>query len=406
MPTIIESLRGLDVLKVSSMGTTTIAIDAGGSVIIWGAGGSAGGSISTHATLSNVTYGNGLHDHRINIEPQRVTSLPFAAAVVDVSCGLGHALFLTRTGCVWSSGSGGNGRLGVGDTMDSKDPCYLLALNGIFIVSVQCGASHSLALSSTGSVYTWGKNTQGQCGTGHVGEVLLPSLNKALLSENVIQLAAGWEYSLALTDKGAVYAWGCGYRDNRRGTVPPVLGLGDNDGRTVPERLRTFDNDNSIDMKSNLALKLYGIESELYRVMAIACGWDHSLALDNRGRVRSWGSGQNGKLGHGNEDSVPVPAFITALDGVFIASIAAGCEHSSAVTDTGGILTWGHGDGKYLIIVLLTVFCFDFCLVYVVEVLIDCLSCTLCYVIIHPLLLICVSVIICTLLPSFFSSTF
>jgi hypothetical protein len=42
--------------------------------------------------------------------------------------------------------------------------------------------------------------------------------------------------AIALTDKGAVYAWGCGYKDNRRGIVPPVLGLGDNNGRTDPER--------------------------------------------------------------------------------------------------------------------------------------------------------------------------
>ena len=352
VPTIIESLEGLNVVKISSTGTTTIGIDTGGSVIIWGAGWSAGGSINTHTTLSNVIYGNGIHDNRINIQPQKVTLLPFTTPVIDVSCGLGHALFLTNTGCVWSSGSGGNGRLGVGDTIDSKEPCYLSSLKGVTIVAVQCGASHSLALSSKGKVYTWGKNTQGQCGTGHVGEVHLPYLIQSLLSENIIQLAAGWEHSLALTAKGAVYAWGCGYRDNRRGTVPPVLGLGDNDGRSVPERLRTFDIDNSIDVKSSVALKLYGIESDLYRVTAIACGWDHSLALDNRGRVRSWGSGQNGKLGHGSEDNVPVPAYITALDGVFIASIAAGCEHSSAVTVEGGILTWGHGDGKYVFSVL------------------------------------------------------
>ena len=34
------------------------------------------------------------------------------------------------------------------------------------ITSVQCGASHSLALSDRGVVYSWGKNSQGQCGVG------------------------------------------------------------------------------------------------------------------------------------------------------------------------------------------------------------------------------------------------
>lgn len=40
------------------------------------------------------------------------------------------------------------------------------ALSTERVVSVHCGASHSLALTAGGSVYSWGKNTQGQCGAG------------------------------------------------------------------------------------------------------------------------------------------------------------------------------------------------------------------------------------------------
>ena len=72
---------------------------------------------------------------------------------------------------------------------------------------------------------------------------------------------------------GLVYVWGCGYKDSRRGLVPPVLGLGHNEGRTSPERLSALDN---------------------MRIKSVACGWDHCIALDSRGRMFSWGSGQNG----------------------------------------------------------------------------------------------------------------
>ena len=106
---------------------------------------------------------------------------------------------------------------------------------------------------------------------------------------------------------------------------------------------------------------LFETELEPYRIVSIVCGWDHCLALDNRGKVRSWGSGQNGKLGRGSEESVSVPSLITALSGVFIVSISAGCEHSAAVTDEGVIYTWGHGDGEiYLIIYSVVYFSFHF----------------------------------------------
>lgn len=47
--------------------------------------------------------------------------------------------------------------------------CILLvesALEGVRIVRIACGASHSLAVSEDGQVFGWGKNTQGQCGVG------------------------------------------------------------------------------------------------------------------------------------------------------------------------------------------------------------------------------------------------
>lgn len=55
--------------------------------------------------------------------------------------------------------------------------------------------------------------------------------------------------------------------------MPPVLGLGHSEGRTLPEMISSLDSMQIID---------------------IASGWDHCLALDSKKRVLSWGSGQNG----------------------------------------------------------------------------------------------------------------
>ena len=193
--------------------------------------------------------------------------------------------------------------------------------------SIQCGACHSLALTKSGSVYSWGKNSQGQCGLGHADDTLRPHIVTSLQSETIDQIAAGWEHSLARTVGGSLYSWGCGYKDSRRGLVPPVLGIGSNEGRMLPEILGS----------------LRGVVIEY-----ITCGWDHCLACDAVGNCYSWGSGQNGKLGHESDDNAAIPLVISALEGVRIVKVSAGCEHSSALSEDGVLYTWGQGDGGRL----------------------------------------------------------
>ena len=62
----------------------------------------------------------------------------------------------------------------------------------------------------------------------------------------------------------------------------------------------------------------------------------------------SWGSGQNGKLGHNSENNAALPLLIEALAGVAVVSLAAGCEHSAVVDSAGMLYTFGHGDGGRL----------------------------------------------------------
>ena len=171
--------------------------------------------------------------NRTDLEPQLLEALPMKLAIVDISCGLGHTLFLTASGRIYSWGNGGNGRLGVGDNMDRAEATLLTQFNAVvgvvppIIKSVQCGACHSLALTESGAVYMWGKNSQGQCGLGHTDDVIRPTLVTALAIATIVQISAGWEHSVARTETGALYSWGSGYKDSRRGLVPPVLGLGE-----------------------------------------------------------------------------------------------------------------------------------------------------------------------------------
>ena len=114
-----------------------------------------GGSSNSVAHLN----GGSQQQTKTDIIPQ-LEALPPKAHVIDVSCGLGHALFLLNNGKVFSWGNGGNGRLGLGDLVDRTEATLITELSNDNITAVQCGASHSLALSDKGKVFSWGKNTQ------------------------------------------------------------------------------------------------------------------------------------------------------------------------------------------------------------------------------------------------------
>ncbi|MGH7456111.1 MAG: choice-of-anchor D domain-containing protein, partial [bacterium] len=87
-------------------------------------------------------------------------------------------------------------------------------------------------------------------------------------------------------------------------------------------------------------------------VKAIAAGGDHSLALTNSNEVWGWGSdkfaessGVGGGLGAVAPDGTPVlfPQTMQGITGKVIA-IAAGVNHSLALTDDGRVWAWGHND--------------------------------------------------------------
>jgi alpha-tubulin suppressor-like RCC1 family protein len=55
-----------------------------------------------------------------------------------------------------------------------------------------------------------------------------------------------------------------------------------------------------------------------------------------------------GKLGHGTEENLPSPCLIPGLESIRVQAISAGCEHSGVITEDGKLFTWGHGDGGRL----------------------------------------------------------
>jgi alpha-tubulin suppressor-like RCC1 family protein len=81
--------------------------------------------------------------------------------------------------------------------------------------------------------------------------------------------------------------------------------------------------------------------------VAVAAGQNHSLALTNTGEVFAWGANGSGQLGLGFASSTPspTPTLIPGLSG--IVGIAAGESHSLAWTTSGALYAWGNnGNGR------------------------------------------------------------
>jgi alpha-tubulin suppressor-like RCC1 family protein len=88
------------------------------------------------------------------------------------------------------------------------------------------------------------------------------------------------------------------------------------------------------------------------KVRKLAAGYDHSLAVTSTGSVLAWGLNASGELGDGNHTNSHVPVKVKLPKGTTVTKVAAGGFYSLAVTSTGSMLAWGYnskgqlGDGS------------------------------------------------------------
>ena len=149
-------------------------------------------------------------------------------------------------------------------------------------------------------------------------------------------VAAGAYDSLALTSKGAVFAWGY--------NADGELGNGTKFGSDVPVKVK---------LPAGTKVTRIAAGGPLTGVGTVVAGPGHSLALTARGVVFAWGYNMDGELGNGGTGSSTVPVKVKLPPGTKVTAVAAGAVHSLAVTSTGAVLAWGgnnfgqFGDGSY-----------------------------------------------------------
>ena len=252
--------------------------------------------------------------------------------VVAIAAGFFRGLALDSNGSVWAWGVGGE--IGDNTEIDRLTPVRVVSCsdpnpvgrtcaNPVFLSNIVAIAANGyyygdIALRSDGTVWTWGQSTG-----NYATQVLTQVSPSRVPLSNIIAIAEGDLFSLALDANNQVWAWGAN-ADGQLGN-----------GNTT---------------RSNLAILVSALTG-LFNVQQIAAGRTHSLALDGDGQVWAWGDDRYGQLGipggspacqQGNQypcSSFPLPVMLPAR--APITTIAAGLGHSLALDASGQVYSWG-----------------------------------------------------------------
>ncbi len=219
---------------------------------------------------------------------------------------------LAEAGSVWCWGRNTDGQLGDGTTVDRVTSVPVQNLTGASQVS--CGDAHTCALNSNGTVWCWGGNRVGQLGDGTRTTRLTPVQVVGL--SGVTQISSGGGHTCARRTAGTAWCWG----DNDFGQ----LGDGTTLDRLTPGRV-----------------------AGLTGVAQASAGEDHTCVRLTSGAVRCWGSNSNGQLGDGTRRTRLVPVAVRGLPGI-VTQVQVGNQHSCARRADGTVWCWGRNDSGQL----------------------------------------------------------
>lgn len=77
------------------------------------------------------------------------------------------------------------------------------------------------------------------------------------------------------------------------------------------------------------------------KVVDVVCGYKHTAALTDDGKVYTWGAGKEGELGHGDTEEVELPKLVEVLKEKKVVKLGAGNGFTIALTDGGELFSWG-----------------------------------------------------------------
>ncbi|MFS7924460.1 putative chromatin regulator PHD family [Helianthus anomalus] len=204
-PKLIDSLSNTNIELIACGEYHTCAVTLSGDLYTWGEG---------HFGI--LGHGNEV-SHWV---PKRVNGPLEGIHVSFISCGPWHTAVVTSSGQLFTFGDGTFGVLGHGDCKSVSIPREVESLKGLRTVRAACGVWHTAAVvevmvgnssssnCSSGKLFTWGDGDKGRLGHGDKETKLVPTCVAALVEPNFCQVACGHSMTIALTTSGHVYTMG------------------------------------------------------------------------------------------------------------------------------------------------------------------------------------------------------
>jgi hypothetical protein len=182
------------------------------------------------------------------------------------------------------------------ESMIIKDLCYK-HINDLYIFGRYFGPKYCFARNNEYNIYYY--------------DFKYGVMKEYVSEEKIVDMCCGFEHSILLTQSGKVYE----YLVNRYERY--------NSEKYIHFKLKSFMN--------------YSFKNE--KIVRISCGFGHSLALTESGRIFGWGSNGLGQLGVAVEDSIE--PIIIELNDLKIKKISCGFRHNLLLTCDGDIYAFG-----------------------------------------------------------------
>ena len=295
--------------------STPVTTSAGGTNWKQVSGGSAHSvAIKTDGTLW--TWGRGtsaqLGDNTVTSKSTPVTTFAGGTNWKQVSTGGYYCAAIKTDGTLWTWGQGDSGQLGDNTVTNKSTPVTTFAGGTNWKQVSAAGDKHCAAIKTDGTLWTWGRGTEGQLGNNTVTNKSTPVTTFAG-GTNWKQVSTGGYYCAAIKTDGTLWTWGDG-GNGQLGT-------------------------NTVTNKSTPVTTFAGGTNW----KQVSSGDDHCAAIKTDGTLWTWGNSSKGQLGDNTvtNKSTPVTTF---AGGTNWKQVSSGRDHCAAIKTDGTLWTWGYGN--------------------------------------------------------------
>ena len=249
----------------------------------------------------------------LSIFARKVVSVIDTTPRPIVSTSINRTLLIKTTGRVFGWGANSNGQVGDGTISSRTTPVSVAGAVKTFC-EISAGNTFTIAIDKNGRAWGWGSGGNGRLGNNSSASQLTP-ITVGGLTKTFCQISAGGFTTIAIDRYGRAWGWGF----NGSGQVGNGTVLQASTPVSVAGAIKTF-------------CKIsHGIEGS---------GTSHSLAIDRYGRAWGWGNNGSGRLGNNSTTNQCTPVSVVGTTKTFC-QISAGENFTIAIDKNGRSWAWG-----------------------------------------------------------------